>query len=129
MNSKLKNIGVLSILIIILITLIFFFSQKLSSDYFIDIAEIFLTVLIICSISLGLVVKRKMLKLNREYIKKLIVFLLVFGTSFFSLYLYYINEVSESKFLEVDKILSIAVGLFSIILLIKTKYDLDNNVA
>lgn len=129
MNSKLKNIGVLSILIIILITLIFFFSQKLSSDYFIDIVEIFLTVLIICSISLGLVVKRKMLKLNREYIKKLIVFLLVFGTSFFSLYLYYINEVSESKFLEVDKILSIAVGLFSIILLIKTKYDLDNNVA
>ena len=129
MNSKLKNIAIISSLIIILTTLIFFFTQNISSEYFIEVAEIFLTILIISSISIGIVIKRKLMKFKSKNIKKLLVFLIVFGTSFIGLYLYYINELNSFKTLAFDKIMSISVGLFSLALLLKIKYDLDNNVA
>ncbi len=128
MNMKRNNILFFSSFIIILMTLIFYFSQNISSEYFVLIAEIVITILTLISISVGILVKKNILKFNIPNSKLVLVFLLVFNATFFGLYLYYINKLKYFENLNLETIMSIIVGLFSLGLLIKIKYDIENKV-
>jgi len=126
-NTNFKNIVGLSILVVVLMTLIVVVFQKFPNTYFIEFAEVCLTVLIICTIVIGLLIKRKQLGLSNKTLERIVVFLMVFGASFFGLYLYYVFMADVESNVTIDKLLSVFIGVCSLLLLIKIKYDLNTD--